>query len=156
MSDEKKPSRLSRLLERLGDRLGRSSRVFLVGLIVACGIEVAVDWNSTLFDINVLRASLKQKGENYADLVRKAAEGPLLAYDWDELERLSRGLFDDEDVVYVRFTDVVGITLYDRLLPAYGKNFARAHGQPFRAWYRRPMDRDSRGLVADAAALKHN
>jgi hypothetical protein len=103
----------------------------------------------------VLRSSLKQKGENYADLVRKAAEGPLLAYDWDELERLSRGLFDDEDVVYVRFTDVVGNTLYDRLLPAYGKRFAAAHQQPFRAWYRHAMDRDARGMLADAAALKH-
>src|SRR5581483_6191890 len=74
------------------------------------------------------------------------------AYDWDELERLSRGLFDDEDVVYVRFTDVVGNTLYDRLLPAYSKWFQ--HAQPFRAYYRHPMDRDARGMLGDPSALK--
>jgi hypothetical protein len=150
----KAPSRISRFLERLGERLGRSSRVFLVGLVVACGIEVAVDWNSTLFEINVLRSTLKQKGENYADLLRKAAEGPLLAYDWDELDRLSGGLFDDEDVVYVRFTDVAGNTLYDRIEPRYAKEFERRRGQPFRAWFRRPMDRDARGMLGDPLALR--
>ena len=67
-------SRWSLAVERLSERLGKSSRVFLVGLVVACGIEVGVDWNSTLYEINVLRASLKQKGEDYVDILRRAAE----------------------------------------------------------------------------------
>jgi Stage II sporulation protein E (SpoIIE) len=151
---KKPPSKFALAMERLGERLGKSSRVFVGVLLILCGIEVAVDWNSTLYEINVLRAALKQKGENYADLVRKAAEQPLLAYDWDELDRLSRGLFDDDDVVYVRFSDVLGNTLYDRLLPSYGRAFERRHATGFRVFYRRPMDRDARGLLADAAVLK--
>ena len=42
------PSRWRRFAERAGERLGRSSQVFFIGLIVACGVEVAVDWNATL------------------------------------------------------------------------------------------------------------
>jgi hypothetical protein len=150
----KQPKRLSRFLERVSDRLGRSSRVFLVGLVVACGIEVAVDWNSTLFEINVLRAALKQKGENYADLLRKAAEPAILAYDADELERLSAGVFEDEDVVYVRYTDVLGNTLYDRLLVDYSRAFYRAHGETFRVHYRHPMARDAAGMAEDPIGLR--
>ena len=84
-----KPGTLSRwnvFIERLGERLGKSSRVFLIGLLVACGIEVAVDWNSTLYEINVLRGSLKQKSEDYVDILRRAAQPAVEAYDWDALD----------------------------------------------------------------------
>src|SRR5207245_5159658 len=101
-------SRLAQSLDRLAERLGRSGRVFLIGLLVACGIEVLVDWNSTLYEINVLRGSLRQKGEDYVDILRRAAQPAVEAYDWDALDELSRGLFDDEDVVYVRFSDAIG------------------------------------------------
>jgi hypothetical protein len=139
----------------LAERIARSAGVFLVGLAVACAVEIAVDWNATLYEINVLRAQLQQKGENYADILRKASEGALAAYDWDALERLSAQLFDDPEVVYVRFTDRVGNTLHDRLRPEYGRAFAAAHGgEGFRAHYRHAMDRDARGLLADPIGLR--
>src|SRR5512142_2535636 len=129
---------LKNTIERASDRLGRSSSFFLVARLVLCGVEVAVDWNSTLYEINVLRAQLKEKAENYADLLRKAAEPALLGYDADELDRLSAGVFDDDELVYVRFSDLLGNTLYDRLRPDYARSFAKTHGEPFRSRYRRP------------------
>jgi hypothetical protein len=147
-------SRWSLLVERLGERLGKSSRVFLVGLVVACGVEVAVDWNSTLYEINVLRGSLAQKGEDYVDILRRAAEPAVEAYDWDALDDLSRGLFDDEDVVYVRFSDALGNTLHDRLRADYGAAYAKKHGFGFRDHYRHQMARDAGGMMTDPLLLR--
>lgn len=139
-------SRWNLIVERLSERLGKSSRVFLVGLVVACGIEVAVDWNSTLYEINVLRGSLKQKGEDYVDILRRAAQPAVEAYDFDALDELSRGLFDDEDVVYVRFSDALGNTLHDRLRAGY------RHG--FREHYRHQIERDVGGMMTDPLKLR--
>jgi hypothetical protein len=149
------PSRWSLLIERISERLGKSSRVFLIGLIVACGIEVAVDWNSTLEEINVLRGSLKQKGEDYVDILRRAAQPAVEAYDWDALDEMSRGLFDDEDVVYVRFSDALGNTLHDRLRADYAAAFAKKHASTaFRDFYRHQIDRDTGGLMSDPLGLR--
>jgi hypothetical protein len=152
-----KPGTLKRwraLLERLGDRLGKSSRVFVIGLFVACGIEVAVDWNSTLEEINVLRASMRQKAEDYVDILRRAAQPAVEAYDWDALDELSRGLLDDEDVVYVRFTDALGNTLHDRVRDDFAAAFARAQRAAFRDRYRHQMDRDIAGMMTDPTLLR--
>lgn len=147
-------SKWNLLVERVSERLGRSSRVFLIGLLVACGIEVAVDWNSTLYEVNVLRGSLKQKGEDYVDILRRAAQPAMEAYDFDALDELSRGLFDDDDVVYVRFSDALGNTLYDRLRADWGARFTRKHRRSFRDYYRAQMERDAGGMMSDPAALR--
>lgn len=147
-------SRWNLVVERLSERLGKSARVFFIGLLVACGVEVAVDWNATLYEINVLRSSLKQKGEDYVDILRRAAEPALAAYDWDALDELSRGLYDDEDVVYVRFSDALGNTLHDRVRAGYDVEFARAHGQRFRDHYRHQMERDAGGMMVDPLQLR--
>ncbi|MDB4966192.1 MAG: hypothetical protein JWN44_1881 [Myxococcales bacterium] len=148
-------SRWNLLLERVSERLGKSSRVFLIGLFVACGIEVAVDWNSTLYEVNVLRGSLEQKGEDYVDIVRRAAQPAVEAYDWDALDELSRGLFDDEDVVYVRFSDANGNTLHDRLRGNFATTFADKHGgTEFRDYYRHQMERDAGGMMTDPLKLR--
>ncbi len=147
-------SRWSVLVERIGDRLGKSSRVFLIGLLVACGIEVAVDWNSTLYEVNVLRSSLKQKGEDYVDILRRAAQPAIEAYDWDALDELSRGLFDDEDVVYVRFSDALGNTLHDRVRADYAAAFAKRQGVTFREHYRHQIERDAGGMMTDPLKLR--
>lgn len=150
-------SRWNLFIERLGERLGKSSRVFLVGLLVACGIEVAVDWNSTLTEINVLRASLEQKGEDYVDILRRAAQPAVEAYDWDALDDLSRGLFDDQDVVYVRFSDALGNTLHDRVRAEYAAAYAKQHGgQSFRDHYRHQMERDAGGMMTDPLRLREH
>jgi hypothetical protein len=146
--------RFGAFVERVSDRLGRSSSAFFVVLIVLCGIEVAVDWNATLYEINVLRGQLKQKAENYADLLRKAAEPAILAYDADELERLSSGVFEDDELVYVRFTDLLGNTLFDRLRPDFARSFAEKHDATFRVYYRRQMTRDTAGIANDPITLR--
>jgi hypothetical protein len=147
-------SRWHVLVERLSERLGKSSRVFLIGLLVACGIEVAVDWNSTLYEVNVLRGSLKQKGEDYVDILRRAAQPAVEAYDWDALDELSRGLFDDEDVVYVRFSDALGNTLHDRVRADYAAAYLRRTGVAFRDHYRHQMERDAGGMMTDPLKLR--
>ncbi|MGZ3407716.1 MAG: hypothetical protein ACXVAN_14800, partial [Polyangia bacterium] len=147
-------SRWNLLVERISERLGKSSRVFLIGLFVACGIEVAVDWNATLYEINVLRGSLKQKGEDYVDILRRAAQPAVEAYDWDGLDDLSRGLFEDEDVVYVRFSDALGNTLHDRVRADYAATYARKNGVGFRDHYRHQMERDAGGMMSDPLRLR--
>jgi hypothetical protein len=132
---------------RLGERLARSSRVFLLGLLVACGIEVAVDWNSTLFEINVLRERMRQRGKNYASILTHAALAPLLTKDRPSLEILADGLFDDEDVLYVRFSDVEHRILYDRLR----RGSPRSEG--FLERYSHQMDRDTKGILLDPKGL---
>jgi hypothetical protein len=140
--------------KRLADRLSRSAGFFLTVVLVLCAVEVAVDWNATLYEINVLRAQLREKAENFADLLRKASEPSILAYDADELERLSAGLFDDPDLVYVRYSDVLGNTLFDRLRPDYARSFAKAHHETFRDHYRHAMTRDAAGIASDPVGLK--
>jgi len=147
-------SRWNVFVERLSERLGKSSRVFLIGLLVACGIEVAVDWNSTLYEVNVLRGSLKQKGEDYVDILRRAAQPAIEAYDWDALDELSRGLFDDEDVVYVRFSDALGNTLHDRVRADYAAGYLARNGTSFRDHYRHQMERDAGGMMTDPLRLR--
>jgi stage II sporulation SpoE-like protein len=147
-------SRWNLFVERLGERLGKSSRVFLIGLLVACGIEVAVDWNSTLYEVNVLRSSLRQKGEDYVDILRRAAQPAVEAYDWDALDDLSRGLFDDEDVVYVRFSDALGNTLHDRVRADYAAAYLTHGGVSFRDHYRHQMERDAGGMMTDPLQLR--
>ena len=62
--------------------------MFLLGLLVACGIEVVVDWNSTLFEINVLRDGMRQRGLN-SRILANAAVDPMLSFDPEALDRLS-------------------------------------------------------------------
>jgi hypothetical protein len=140
-------------LAQLADRLARSSRVFLLGLIVACGVEVLVDWNSTLFEINVLRDGMRQRGLNYVAILSRAALLPLRAGDQAALSHLSDGLFDDEDVVFVRIVDAAGAMRHERLRAPYAASFQRRHGRPFLDSYQGQMDRDLRGIREDPEGL---
>jgi hypothetical protein len=139
--------------ERVGGWLARSSQVFLAGVVVACGVEVFVDWNSTLFEINVLRDGLRQRGASYVGVLVKASEAPLRDRDASSLERLSAGLFDDEDVAYVRFSDARGGVLYESLRPGLDEDFLARHGQGVIALYRHQITRDSEQILRDPEAL---
>lgn len=148
------PASRPSFLTRAADYLARSPQVFLLGLLAACFVEVAVDWNTTLYEINVARRALRQKGESYADVLRKAAQGPAIARDVVALGSLSEKLFDDPDVVYIRWSGPGGEVLRDALRPDYEAQ-RRALGQaPFRDTYRYVMERDTRGMLTDPAGLR--
>lgn len=140
-------------LAQLTDRLARSSRVFLLGLIVACGVEVLVDWNSTLFEINVLRDGMRQRGLNYVAILARAALLPLRAGDQAALSHLGDGLFDDEDVVFLRIVDGSGAVRHERLRAPYAAEFQRRRGRPFLDHYQGQIDRDLRGIREDPVGL---
>lgn len=148
-----RPSRLAVLRARIRARLSHSSHVFLLGLLVACGIEVVVDWNSTLFEINVLRDGMRQRGLNYSRILANAAVDPMLSFDPEALDRLCEGLFHDEDVVFVRFTDQQGTVMLDRLRDKYGARFAKRRKLPFADYYASQMRRDIGGILADPEML---
>lgn len=148
-----RPSRLAALRARIRARLSHSSHVFLLGLLVACGIEVVVDWNSTLFEINVLRDGMRQRGLNYSRILANAAVDPMLSFDPEALDRLCEGLFHDEDVVFVRFTDQQGTVMLDRLRDKYGARFAKRRKLPFADYYASQMRRDIGGILADPDML---
>ncbi len=151
---EKEKSPFTAWRERLADRLARSSRVFLIGLLLACGVEVVVDWNATLKEINILRGGMRQRGLNYVSILAKAAVEPTLSYDADAMDNLSSGLFSDEDVAYVRFTDQRGTLLYDRLRPSFRDLLKQRKEPPFRERYATQMERDIDGILTDPERLK--
>ena len=148
-----RPSRLRAFRARIADRLARSSHVFLLGLLVACGIEVVVDWNSTLFEINVLRDGMRQRGLNYSRILANAAVDPMLSFDPEALDRLSQGLFHDQDVVFVRFADQQGTVMLDRLRGPYGARFAKRRRSAFADYYASQMRRDIGGILTDPDML---
>lgn len=146
----KPPGSVSRLA-RLRERLARSSRVFLLGLVVACGIEVLVDWNSTLFEINVLRGRMRDRGLSYVAILSKASAAPMRAGDAASLSVLSSGVFDDEDVLAVRFFDLAGHPLHERVAEAGGAEFQRRRGAALLAYFDYQMSRDVQGILRDPA-----
>ncbi len=150
----KTPSRFGAARARWADRLARSSRVFLAGLIIACGIEVMVDWNQTFFEINVLRDQVREKATSYAGLLERAAVEPMQGHDVAALDTLAAGVLDDEDAVYVRITDPRGEVIYEKLKADYGAAYAKKRGETFTTHYARLVDRDVRGILNDPAGFR--
>lgn len=148
------PSKVAQWSGRVRDRLARSSRVFLLGLLVACGIEVLVDWNATLFEINVLRDRMRERGYNYVGILAKSAQKPLEARDQGAIATLTSGLFDDEDVMLVRFTTPEGAVVWERVDDEREAAFEKARGQKVRAWYASQLARDVDGIVHDPEGLR--
>jgi hypothetical protein len=147
-------SRLARWRARVDEWTVRSSRAFLAGLVVACAVEVLVDWNSTIMEINALRNTIRLKGESYVAILGKAADDELAARDKVGLDRLTHGIFDDEDAVYVRFTDAAGVVVWDKLKAGFDDVFRQRGGtQPFVAQYASLMDRDSKRALSDPQLL---
>jgi hypothetical protein len=148
-------TRLARWHARVTEWRVRSSRAFLLGVVIACGIQVLLDWHATLVEINVLRNAIRQKGENYVGILGKASDDELAARDRGGLERLSHGIFDDEDAVYVRFTDAAGVVVWDNLKPDFADAFRRRGNlEPFVDTYARLMGRDTQRALHDPEALK--
>ncbi|HEY8080173.1 MAG TPA: hypothetical protein VIF62_38845 [Labilithrix sp.] len=130
---------------RWEERFARSSRFFLLALIIACTIEVVTEWNGMIFEIDALRGGLRARAENYASIVAKASLEPVLAYDPDGLDAVSDGLFDDEEVAFVRFADHQGTTVYDRVRPTMPDGF--------RERYAHQLTRDVNGILQDPELL---
>ncbi|MGH7439038.1 MAG: hypothetical protein ACRENE_25395 [Polyangiaceae bacterium] len=148
-------SRLARWRARWAEWQIRSSRAFLAGLVVACTVEVLVDWSSTLREINTLRDTIRLKGESYVAILGKASDDELAARDRVGLDRLTHGIFDDEDTIYVRFTDAAGAVVWDKLKAGFDAAFRqRGSAQPFLAEYAALMDRDSKRALRDPQLLQ--
>jgi hypothetical protein len=148
-------TQFARLRARLAEWTVRSSRAFLLGLVFACGVEVLLDWNATLMEINVLRNTVRLKGENYVAILGKASDDELAARDRAGLERLSNGIFDDPDAVYVRFTDAKAAMVWDKLKPGFAETFQRrGNTLSFVAQYESLMNRDTQRALRDPELLK--
>lgn len=119
-------------------------------MIVACGIEVLVDWNATLFQINVLRERMRDRGFNYVGILGKSSATPLAAKDTGALATLTAGLFDDQDVVFVRFTTPDGAVVYEQVDADYEKK----RGVDFRQFYSKQLARDVDGILHDPEGLR--
>jgi hypothetical protein len=147
--DKKKQSRFREWRARFSDRLARSSRVFLLGVIVACGIEVVTDSSSTLTEINNLRANIRHKGENYVAILGKPSRAALTARDTAELARLSDGLWGDDDAAVLRYYDAHGKLVYERVSSKYASVW-----KPHETTYDHLMNRDVAGMLGDPAVYK--
>lgn len=147
-------TRLSGWSSRLAERLARSSRVFMVGVIIACGIEVLTDWSQTLYEINVARDQVKQKGLTFASLVARAARTPLRGGDPAEMDGLAQGILDDDDAVYLRVTAAGGRIVYERTDEEFEPRFAARGVGTFREAYAHLIERDLEGTTEDPAAYQ--
>ena len=145
----KKASRFSAFAAQVRDRLARSKRIFLLSLIVACGIEVAVDWNATLREINVLRDRVRERGLSYVHILAGASDEAMVRRDTRALAQLSEGLFSDEDVVFVRYVDEKEALLFEQLEPRYAVGFEQQRKAKFTEYYARQMNRDLHGVMYD-------
>lgn len=150
----RQPSRFAAWRARLSERLAHSSQFFLLGLIVACGVEVLVDWNQTLFEVNVLRDQIRQKGLNYAGILERAIVDPLVRRDHKMLERLASGVLDDEDAVFLRVVDQSGKTVYERIDQRFELDYLRRGKGSFGDHYGHWLDRDLRGILFDPDGFK--
>lgn len=150
----KTASRFAAWRSNLADRLARSSRVFLLGIIVACGIEVVVDWNQTLYEINVLRDQIRLKGVNYAGLLSRAIVESMLSGRSRTMDRLAEGILDDEDAIFIRIVDATGKIVYERIEPSFEKEYARRGKGSYREHYGHWLDRDLRAVIADPEGFR--
>lgn len=141
---------------KLADRLARSSRVFMLGVIVACGVEVLVDWNATLFEINVLRDRMRERGFNYVGILVEATDSALAAGDTAALEKLTEGVFADEDVALVRFARPDGSIVWEKANGTFETAFQAERGKTPRDYYASQLTRDVRDLLRDPELLKKN
>ena len=131
----------SQVIARLLGRFERSQRVFFAGLLIAFSVEIVVDWNSTFYEINVLRASLRDKGTNYAAMLRLAAQDPLEARDLARLRRLSHRILVDEEIAFVRVINADGGTVVEA-------------GADLPTRFPKQIVRDQKMMLADPAALR--
>lgn len=126
-------------------RLERSQKIFLLGLIVAFAAEIIVDWNSTFYEIKVLRAAQREKATHFAAILRLAAEEAVNearnGRDQGRLSALARRVLEDEEVAFVRFTDATGAVLAEE-------------GSPLAARFPRQLERDARYMLADPEDLR--
>ncbi|HSQ61581.1 MAG TPA: hypothetical protein VLM85_00145 [Polyangiaceae bacterium] len=143
----KRAARWGEWRNKVQGRLARSGRVFLLGVIAACGVEVLVDWNSTLFEINSLRTSAREKAVGYVGILGKPVLGAVASGDNAELERITQGVFDDPDAAYVRVCDASGAVVYDRMRPEWEPVF-----HPHAQLYEHLMKRDVGGMLKDPDA----
>ncbi len=140
--------RLQRGVARWSELLTRNSQIFLLGVVIACGVEVLSDWSSTFLEISLLRANVQRRATSYVSVLDKPMAAALVAGDWDEIRRLRDGVFDDEEAVYLRICDEQGKVLLEQLRPAFSGTF-----QPHRALYERLMQRDVLGLLRDPEGI---
>ena len=138
------------------ERFARSRRVFLMSLVIACGIEVAVDWNTTLFEINVLRGRISERRISYVHILAGAADEAMQRRDSTLLAHLSEGLFADEQVSFVRFVDGNANVLFERLRPSYAAKFQRRRSAPFSKYYEKQLLRDVLGVMHDPDRLRES
>lgn len=122
-------------------RLERSQNIFLLGLIVAFAVEIIVDWNSTFYEIKVLRAAQGEKARHFAAVLRLASEDAVAGRDNGRLSALARRVLEDEDVAFVRFTDATGAVLAEE-------------GAPLAARFPQQLERDARYMLADPEDLR--
>lgn len=150
----KKVSAFARFSAGSRERFQKSFRVFLLGVVVACGIEVAIDWHSTLGEVRSLRERVRERGENYVAVLLHPLAPLVAGHDRAAADRLVGGVFDDDEVVFARLTGPAGDVLYERLDPSYAATFEQERGAPFATYYAHQLERDSKGITNDPEGLR--
>ena len=110
-----------------------------------------MDWNSIFYEISVLRDRVRERGVSYVSMLARSAARSVKSDSRGSLNRLTDGLFDDEDVVFVRFTDDSGASRFDRIDPTFAAQFKKERGSDFATYYAHQLNRDISGILHDPA-----
>ena len=140
-------SKLAAFSARRRERLTQSFRVFLLGLVIACGVEVAVDWHATLSEVRALRERMRDRCMSYLAVLDRSLAEAVAERDALAIERLVNGVFDDRDAIFVRITDAGASTLFERLDPSFARAFERDRDRSFADYYAHQLERDARGIL---------
>ena len=127
------------LVEGLAARLERSQHVFLLGVVVAFAVEILVDWNSTFYEINVLRAQLGNKAMNYAAVLRLSLEEVIAGGDGARGRALAERVCEDPEVAGVHIVRADGTLIAE----------AADSGGSLAARFPRQLARDEKAMMAD-------
>lgn len=134
---------------RISARVARSRRVFLLGMIIACGVEAVTDWNTALKDINTLRGNVRAKATSYATFLRKPALDALQTSNLGELRSNIDAGFEDDETVYVALFDHDGHPVTVAIRPEYQPVFTSR-----KQFLERLMARDVTGMLHAPEAYK--
>ena len=137
----------------LAERFEFNVQIFVAIVAIACLVEIILGWNAFLNDVSMIRGRLKRKAVSYLGVLSRATLNPVLAYDWDQMDLYSRQMFEDEDVVYIRFVDARGQVIFSSLRPSFKERFKKRYDKEFSDVLNPVLSRDANLLMFSPTGL---
>ncbi len=150
MSESRTQEQTNKFYERvlaLAERFEFNVQIFVAIVAIACLVEVILGWNAFLKEVTLIRGRLERKAVSYLGVLSRATLNPILSYDWDQMDLYSRQMFEDEDVVFIRFVDARGQVIFDSLRPEFGEKFRKRYNKALKEKLSAVLARDVKQVM---------